>query len=280
MDCRERQDQILDYAAGALDPAEAHELRRHLATGCPVCAAALAEAQSTLMYLSTSLAPVTPPASARMKLMARVRAGDQEKTADSWRRWQTMILPSSIAAVLAVAATLLVVYFRTPAPPPAGPDARDAEIALLQNQLRNLNANDAATMQTLDERTQQLKGVQAELDALKKAQPDLKFASLTGAAQPNALGRVFVDPQNGKWYFFTNGMKPLPSGRTYELWLIADNTKIPAGTFDVKAQGAALLQGAVPQIPPGAAVTLAITDEPTGGVPAPTGKLQMAGSLE
>jgi len=34
------------------------------------------------------------------------------------------------------------------------------------------------------------------------ATPGHAIRQLTGAAQPDAVGRVFIDGRNGKWYFF------------------------------------------------------------------------------
>jgi hypothetical protein len=109
----------------------------------------------------------------------------------------------------------------------------------------------------------------------------MKFAELTGANQPAAVGRVFIDMQMNKWYFFTCGMKPAADGKNYTLWLICNDQKIPAGTFNVGQQGTATLLGTVPALPPHANVSLAITDEPAGAPqPWPTGKMQMQGIVE
>jgi hypothetical protein len=76
-------------------------------------------------------------------------------------------------------------------------------------------------------------------------------------------------------------MKPAADGKTYELWLISNNQKIPAGTFDVNEHGVAQLLGAVPTLPAGSNVTLAVTDEPMNSRhDAPTGLIQMAGHVQ
>jgi hypothetical protein len=87
--------------------------------------------------------------------------------------------------------------------------------------------------------------------------------------------------QMNKWYFFTCGMKPAQGGKTYALWLICNDQKIPAGTFNVSDQGTATLLGTVPALPPNANVSLAVTDEPMATPPTqPTGHLQMHGIVE
>ncbi len=127
----------------------------------------------------------------------------------------------------------------------------------------------------------QLTLAQGQLASMRQTFQGMKFAELTGSNQPSAVGRVFIDMQMNKWYFFTCGMKPPQWGKTYALWLICNDQKIPAGTFSVGQQGTATLLGAVPPLPPNAAVSLAITDEPANTPPTqPTGKLQMQGIVE
>src|SRR5947209_1955371 len=73
MTCEERQDLIPLYAMGALEPAEAEAVRRHLAGGCPACQGALAEAKALGGQLAMSLEPVAPPPRVRENLLRRVR---------------------------------------------------------------------------------------------------------------------------------------------------------------------------------------------------------------
>ena len=97
--------------------------------------------------------------------------------------------------------------------------------------------------------------------------------------QPQAWGRILWDRTSGTIHFYTGGLKPPGPGRTYELWLITESQeKIPAGTFDVGASMKGLLTARLPkEIGPVALV--AVTDEPAGGVPQPTGSIQLVGKL-
>jgi anti-sigma-K factor RskA len=243
--CSERRDLILFDAAGQLDPAEQAELRAHLTTGCAECAGYVAEAAATVGMIGLSLPPQTPRPEARARLMNRVGRKNKD--------WERFVIPSSIAAILAVGLTLMVV--KEFAKPPPEPTTNPQLMAII-------SAQDA-----------QIKKLQASID-------HMMFASLQGDLQPGAQGRAFIDLKAGKWYFFTSGMKPQDPGKTYELWLIAGDQKIPAGTFDVSTGGTATLLGQVPALPPNAKLQMCITDEPAGGVPAPTGKAQMMGEVD
>lgn len=254
MECQERKDLILLYAAGMLDPGESAELRQHLASGCPVCAGHFAEAEATLAMLPLSLAAQPAPPALKYSILNQARA----TRAGAARGWDRIILSGAIAAVLAVAVTLGVV-----------------------NQLQptaKTSPNDQATIASL---RAELTLAQCQLTTVKQELGGMQFAELTGSGQPNAVGHVFIDQQMKKLYFFTCGMKPAPDGETYELWIICNDQRIPEGTFDVSRQGTAAMLGPVPPIPPEATVSLCVTDEPMEGPhQQPTGHLQIKGIVE
>ena len=71
-----------------------------------------------------------------------------------------------------------------------------------------------------------------------------------------------------------NGLAPAPAGKTYEAWVIQDDTPQPAGIFSGGGtQTAFALTQAVPE-----GATVAVTIEPAGGVNAPTGDVQFTAS--
>jgi hypothetical protein len=109
--------------------------------------------------------------------------------------------------------------------------------------------------------------------------PEVQVVPLRGGAQPEASGRLFFDRARRRWYFHASGLRPAGPGRTYELWLVdAAQQKLPAGLFDVDARGEASIEVAVPETASGFALA-AVTDEPAGGVPQPTGQIQLVGEL-
>ncbi|HEU5180824.1 MAG TPA: anti-sigma factor, partial [Candidatus Polarisedimenticolia bacterium] len=66
-------------------------------------------------------------------------------------------------------------------------------------------------------------------------------------------------------------------GKTYQLWLVTAQAKISAGVFDPSSEEAA---GSV-AVPTdaGAVVAAAVTPEPAGGSPQPTGKIILLGKI-
>jgi anti-sigma-K factor RskA len=98
--------------------------------------------------------------------------------------------------------------------------------------------------------------------------------------QSPAFGRILWDQQKQQWHVYVFDLKPPPPGRTYELWFIKpDQTKVPAGTFDTDASGKGSLRVQLPE-DIGPIALAAITDEPAGGSPQPTGAIHLVGQVQ
>ena len=72
-----------------------------------------------------------------------------------------------------------------------------------------------------------------------------------------------------------------PPGRTYQVWLIGSESAGPvsAGLINSESSGRGMLIVPAPEGVQGGTVTVAVTDEPEGGLPAPTGSQHLVGSL-
>lgn len=81
---------------------------------------------------------------------------------------------------------------------------------------------------------------------------------------------VVFSPEREASVLVIEGLNQLGTDRTYELWLIGDAGPIPAGLFRPDADGGAtvLIEG---ESRPG--LVVALTEEPAGGVDAPTGEV-------
>jgi hypothetical protein len=129
----------------------------------------------------------------------------------------------------------------------------------------------------------------ARIDSLERvvAARDQLVSSLTGAqvqvvglasnATQNPRALMFWDQATNRWTFVAHHLPALPSGRTYQLWLVTATQKISAGTFEVSTGGDAMVQ-ATYALGRGALKAVAVTQEPVGGVPQPTGAMVLVGS--
>jgi hypothetical protein len=145
----------------------------------------------------------------------------------------------------------------------------------LEAQLNDTIARLNRTEQELITATSTAAGVQARLAVLTA--PDLQQVTLAGQAPaPQAAGRAFLSRSSGLLFAAYN-LPPLPAGRTYQLWyLITRSAPVSAGIFKPDDAGrAAVMQQ--PPAPAPAVSGLAVSIEPEGGVPAPTGAIYLAG---
>ena len=266
MNCDERHDALLLYAAGSLDGGERDGLRAHLESGCPQCAGSLAEAEAILNQLPVALDPVEPPPSVREGLMARVAAATTPSAAavpEPQRRpglFDVWLRPA-LAAAMAVVVTYLAVSV------PAERRQQALELRL---------ASQAAELQRLEER----------FDAAVRRvnlvmNPAVRVVELAGTeAQPAALARIYWDRTENTWTFSAAELDSPGPGKTYQLWFITpEQEKISAGTFDVDASGRGSLEVRIPEGLDAIALA-AVTDEPMGGSPQPTGSIHLVGNVD
>jgi len=279
MICEERAEDILAYAADTLDAGEREALARHLATGCPRCAGALAEAEGVLAHLALSAAPVEPSPSARARLFARLEdaplsapgAATPAAALRRGRRWQ-----AGVAAALAAGLVAAVTHFGINRP-------LVQEIEGLRTEREALSARVGALEREVAERDARIAGLEGEAQRSSETvrmlrSPQVEVIPLRGGtAQPEAGGRLFFDHAAARWYFHASRLRPAGPGKTYELWFINHaQQKIPAATFDADASGEATLLVDVSQ-KPGALALAAVTEEPAGGLEQPSGAIQLVG---
>jgi len=106
--------------------------------------------------------------------------------------------------------------------------------------------------------------------------PETQIVALDGLKpSPTARGRMWWHREVGG-VFVANGLPATPPGKTYQLWAIAAGMPLPAGLFDVDPKGSATLR--VKLLPGVEKVEIfAVTLEPAGGLPKPSGPMFLAG---
>lgn len=261
-----RFDELLPaFALGALDGEELRELEEHIATGCSACRRQIDLWQGDLEELATSVLPVQPTPETRRRIL-RVAAGGGPapvpilRSRRAPRTWRWL----AAAAVLALVvwggwrqARLAGEAERLR----AGRDRLEQQVATLERELSVARADTKRLAETLSIITA----------------PGSRAVQLAGlGSSPDAVGHTFVDPRQGKAVFYAFDLPALAPGKTYQLWWIAAGRPVSAGTFEVDRQGTARVQvdrvEHVDQIQ-----AWAVTVEPAGGVPQPTGEMVLKG---
>lgn len=107
--------------------------------------------------------------------------------------------------------------------------------------------------------------------------PDVKVVALMNEGAREPLGRMMWNRASNDWIMVTYNLRPPKPGKTYQVWLVTDDAKISAGTFHPDANGGTFMHARY-AMDRNALRAVAITEEPEGGVPAPTGPMVVAGN--
>lgn len=270
-------DMLDALALDALDPTERDAVLAHIA-GCEICRADLATLRETASQLAFA-APTAESAGSRerihSRLMERVAAdarargvvplrppsssggSDSTRGRSGWRR----------AEWLAVAASVL--FFIT--------GALFANATRDRRNLRDALQAELARGQSARTSTDSLRTLVASRDSMIAGLigRDVAVMSLTASGAKAPFARMFWDTTRNTWTLVAHNMPALRTGRTYQLWLVTKTAKISAGTFE-PSNGDAVVRATYP-LARDSLQAIAITEEPTGGAPQPTGAMIVAG---
>ncbi len=270
-------------ALDRLEPEEAAALREHLA-GCAECPAELREFEHAASMLALAGDAPTSEDRVMRKLEARLAAHAPERAPsrmvepsrrEGARRFAPRLAMAAavVLAIYGVAVTSRMLDLKH------AYDDRGDKLTYLQNRFAALEheaheteAKMEALSKVLSERIQ----LERVLDA-----PDLqvtRLAPLPPAPGANAI--VAVSTSSREAVLRANGLEAPPPGKTYELWWITKQKgPVPAGTFTAETGKEVIAKVDAP--PPGDRVMVtAVTLEPEGGVPKPTGAMYLKGSPE
>jgi anti-sigma-K factor RskA len=261
MRCEEIRELLALHALGALESSEAEAARRHLELGCPSCAgelAALQEAQAAIPF-ALPLQQPSPMVKARLLLAIRKdvqTSPDPGSAAGSWGK-----------AGLVAAAAAIVVAFLT----------GSFVSRRYESQAQELRAQIRSQQEELARLEQQFRRTRDTILLVRS--PGSKVIDLQGQeALAASAARVFWDVRRGTWRLYADNLPAAGEGKTYQLWLVTAKEKISAGVFDPGREDEA--SGTV-TVPPeaGAVVAAAVTPEPAGGSPQPTGSILLLGKI-
>lgn len=258
-----RHDELLPaYALGALDGEELRELEAHLAPGCGECERQLRLWQGDLEELAASVPPVAPSETTRARVLRLAGRGAPAPVRPGLlQRW----------TVIAAAVALLIAV------------AQGWRQDRLVSELQRLQADRDRLAKQVAGLDQQLSAARAETQRMAEAlaivnAPGGHGVQLAGLEpSPGAAGRTFVDLRHNRAVFFAHGLPALQPDRTYQLWWIEGGKPVSAGTFEVDEAGAGSVR-IESLAPAGPIQAWAVTVEPAGGVPQPTGEMVLKGS--
>jgi anti-sigma-K factor RskA len=258
------------YALGALDGEELREFEAHLKADCTLCEQEIQEYVELVALIPEALPNLRPSQDLKDRLMARldsevpnrrvvdIKATAKPLPATPARRRGWLPWACAVAAGMALIVSL--------------------------TRVSTLNRGLAEQQERLNRQLEQLKVLQQLLIDEKEVtqfitMPGVRITPLAGTEKsPQAAGKILWSPQEKKALFYASKLPAPPEGKTYQLWIIADNKPFDAGIFSVDPQGSGFLK--VPSLTEAdKAQKFAVTLEPAGGVPQPTGDMHLLGSL-
>jgi Anti-sigma-K factor rskA, C-terminal len=263
------RDEDLEFLAlGALPEEEAAAANAH-AAGCVECAKKLAEARGRAAALAFGVPQEKPTAGAKEKLFARIAAereatrqgasgageivaGGREIRGEAKTRswWNWVLVP--VAAALALVSLGLW-----------------RENQRLIGEVRQARV-EAVRLQQEQVRVERLVNVLAA--------PETITVRLAGTDQAAQGSGVVKYNQRSGMVIYTAELPALPAGKVYQMWLVPTNgAPINAGIFSQAEPGKAQVWSA--QVPTNSEPkAFAVTVEPAGGMPQPTGPKVLLGA--
>jgi anti-sigma-K factor RskA len=253
------------YALGVLEGEEKAAFEAHVPT-CAACAEKLAEARGRIALLAFAAPPVEPSASVKERLMRQIHSAPEaarvpqreraprepERAGGFFGRWWAAAVLVPVSALLILVSVGLW-----------------RENARLTNQLGVERAELQKQQAQLDEARHVL--------ALMEAKDTISVAL---APQPGmAKGDVRVMYNQKMGMAMCDGwVDPAPANKSYQLWLVPmDGKPISAGLIEYSSGP---IKPWTVKLPPGvAAKAFAITLEPEGGMPQPTGPMVLVGPV-
>jgi anti-sigma-K factor RskA len=251
------------YALGVVEGEERQAIEDHLQR-CADCSRKLEEARGRIALLAFAVPEVAPNPRVKERLMAHVGgmaprfepqvqpppAVPEKVSIFASRWWAAILIP--LVFGLATATVLLWV------------DNQD-----LQKQIRSLRAS-------VQDQQNELAASRGIINAA--AEPDTMTVNL--APPPDVSGRGMVHYNQRHGVVLLNAtLAPLPAEKTYQLWLVpAEGNPVSVGIFTPEDNNGASYM--VSTLPAGMkAKAFAITVEPSGGVPQPTGPKVLIGPV-
>jgi len=244
-----RLEELELLALGALPEDEAAAVQAHV-SGCGECALKLAQERGSAAVLAFAAKQEKPAGTIKAELMARIRANRESE--------ERLALPARLRADRGAAVALALVSF--------GLSWQNRRMAAELQKERQA----ADTLIRDREQIEKLVGVLAAPDTVT-----VKLAGVGDAA--NTSGLVKFNPKTGM-VLYAAELPKLPADKSYQMWLVpANGAPINAGLLGAGGHAWGNLWTA--EVPLNTqAKAFAVTIEPAGGMPQPTGPKVLLGA--
>jgi anti-sigma-K factor RskA len=251
------REQAALYALGALTAPERSAFETHLA-GCGECTAEVTTFLPVVGALAQAVEQHDPPAALRARVLAVARQAPEAP------RRLIALAPWLAAAAMLVVTVGLGMY-----------------TAQLRQRVSNLEVQLRDALVRVDNGERRVAvalraAAAAETPLAILTAPDVRQINLAGQpVAPRASARAFWSRSRGLVLTGAN-VPPLPTGRVYQLWFVTARAPVSAGLVRPDASGRLMTVLPTPA-DIAAPAALAVTIEPDGGSPGPTGDKYLVG---
>ena len=245
-------------AVGATSEEEALRLQEHLQE-CESCLRESIAFEGAASLLALQLEPVQPPASARAAVMEAMSGSSGMVETLPVRRRR-----GAPSRWLAAAAVLFLALFAW----------SELRVRALREEMRTLQAETASARGLATTAGPGAEGTVTDSPMATIVSTGMVMQLEGKGSASAASARAFIEPEGGKGLFVYSGLPSAPQAHAYQLWVLhADAPPTGLATFSPEEGGAGRVEMENLQAPVGFAVTI----EPAGGVPAPTGEMVLEG---
>ncbi|MBO0859090.1 MAG: anti-sigma factor [Chloracidobacterium sp.] len=267
------------YVIGALDEKKAHDFEASLNMASSEQQRMVGEWRDVATLLPQALPLETPPDYLKERLLNRITEVTQETPIETAIAESTLemiadqnerkVLPfvqsrpagSRTARLLLIAATALFAF--------------TAGYLFIQN--AKLTRDLDALARERDDLSEEMVGWRRQIDDI--VSPRTKVIAMVGDETPQANAKVLWDTNAQRWVIYIFDLPAPPSDKDYQLWYVTKKAKISAKVFSTNDQGQAVLKLTLPEEALSGLAATAVTLEPKGGSPQPTGKFYLKASI-
>ncbi len=260
------------YVLDALEPEEREQFEELLREADDEQLELFHSMSSAANQLAFSMEPAEPAAGVKERLMARISEEQDEDgaagTTPISREEDSTDFDRSTFAIAASFALLLVTL----------------SLVFYSFNLRNDLGSKEEVIEQQQARITELKSEiqqKEELLSILEAR-EVDLVIMAGLeVNPDGYGKIIWDSKNDRALLQVSNLPPVPADKDYQLWIIKNNKPVSAGVFAVNdPKKDAFFKIDKMQAPEATADAFAITMEPKGGVPQPTGDMYLLGKSQ
>jgi anti-sigma-K factor RskA len=271
------------YVIGALDEKTAHEVEASLHSATLEQQRDIARWRDVIALLPEALPIQTPPDHFRERLLSRIAEESQQTPIEiaieeatlkeMAEQGENKALPfvqprraeSRPVRWMLIAATVLLTLSSVYA-------------GYLFKQNADLTRELRALAKERDGLSSELAELTREVDDI--VSPETKVIAMVGEETPQANAKVVWDTKAQQWAIYIFDLPAPPSDKDYQLWYVTkSSSKISAAVFRTDSMGRTVLKLTLPPDALAGLAATAVTLEPRGGSPQPTGKFYLKASI-